>query len=716
VTAELDVASAIDPSDLPAEPYTTGPTSPTDGRHIAVAVARTVGAALALPLALYVVLRPENYGLTPNTLDPFFYTGYAINFDDIMNAVRGRHYLVSRWSAYYPGYIADALAGPFVGRLLLRLVLAAAILLSIWGMGRRWQWTRAQQLLIGVLVLTMPMFVRAFFTDYVEYMVVALGICLVAICLRERQTALSAAISGALAALIVVANPIAITSIVLPLAVCVLLGGRRVRDKAFIAAVIAGAGAVVVMGGLVIFRWRYGIDNVYQPSIDFIRNYRGRDLLKSPRREWLWHFTWLFATPIVLVSAAGLAWRRSVRFERVEVVAFAMAGLQYLYQWLDQFVRDGDGLEISYYWSFAYPTFAVAFAVFIGRLTRTISSVPLVIGSLAWILFLLIGVPDAFRLPAGVGFAIVALVAVGGVIAVCRRSTVAALAIVVGLVGWTQIGAPRYDPSSYFQFNMSPRYDDLFRMAGDISEMAYREAVWFEEQMDTIANDASTSFVVLGNWSSNIVGLYAPHVVGHMVPVDPETGRLSRVGIAEIRTGSRPIVAVLGPPGDVATMIATFPEDLGVGSLLLDVTHASALGYRLVVYDMPDSAILPFTWNAADLPIASGRIRGGAVEADEGEPAGFVTFGPYLPLRPGKYAVVLRASSSAPPGQVVGTFDVSSTDGGRATEAPIEGTGGVVQEVRLTFEVGQSVDRWEFRTMWNGTGAMTAYTISLERT
>ena len=139
------------------------------------------------------------------------------------------------------------------------------------------------------------------------------------------------------------------------------------------------------------------------------------------------------------------------------------------------------------------------------------------------------------------------------------------------------------------------------------------------------------------------------------------------------------------------------------------------MGYRLVVYDMPDSAILPFTWNAADLPIASGRIRGSTVEADEGDPAGFVTFGPYLPLRPGKYSVLLRASSSAPPGQVVGGFDVSSTDGGSVTEAPIEGTGGAIQEVRLTFEVGQSAGLWEFRTKWNGTGALTVYTISLER-
>ena len=40
------------------------------------------------------------------------------------------------------GYIADAIFGPFIGRPLLRLLPAAAILLAIWGMGKRWGWTR----------------------------------------------------------------------------------------------------------------------------------------------------------------------------------------------------------------------------------------------------------------------------------------------------------------------------------------------------------------------------------------------------------------------------------------------------------------------------------------------------------------------------------------------------------------------------------------------
>ena len=110
MTAELDVAAAIDPSDLPAGRSHRAdqfPRRPAYARW----PSREVAAALALSLVLYVVLRPENYGLTPTHLDPFFYSGYAINFDDVMNAVQDRHYFVSRWSAYYPGYIADALAG-----------------------------------------------------------------------------------------------------------------------------------------------------------------------------------------------------------------------------------------------------------------------------------------------------------------------------------------------------------------------------------------------------------------------------------------------------------------------------------------------------------------------------------------------------------------------------------------------------------------------------
>ena len=123
------------------------------------------------------------------------------------------------------------IAGPFVGRLLLRLVLAGLILGALWCLGASWKWTRAQQLLIGTLVLTMPMFLRAFFTDYVEYLVVALGICLVCLCLREQHTRVTASVIGLLSGLIVIANPISITLVGLCFLAAMVLGASTVRGR-----------------------------------------------------------------------------------------------------------------------------------------------------------------------------------------------------------------------------------------------------------------------------------------------------------------------------------------------------------------------------------------------------------------------------------------------------------------------------------------------------
>ena len=679
-------------------------------------VARVGLAAVGLPLFLYLVLRPENYGLTPNSLDPMFYSGYAINFDDLLNAVSDRHYFVSRWTAYYPGYIADRLAGPFVGRLLWRLALASIVTLSIWSLGRRLKWSRVLNLLVVIVVLTMPIFVRAFFTDYVEYLVVALGICVVCLTLREDQTRLTGLGIGLLSGTILVANPVSIWLVGLCAVTSLVIGARSLRQRLTLAVMMSAGVAAVVFGGLVFFRWRYGIENVYKPSIDFARA-RVSDSAgpwKDRRLHWMGRFTWLYAAPMVLAVAVVLARRGFAKFNNLEVSALVLCGAQGAIQWINQFVFDGIDLEVSFYWSFSFPTFAVALAVVVARLgAGTRPSVLLAVG-MGWVVLLLVGVPDDLRLPAGLLFGGLAVSVLVLLAVVAGRSAVAATIIVIAFVGWTQIGAPVYDPKAHSPINVAPNYDQLFREAGDVSETVYHEAVWFSEQMDTIANDASTSFVPVGQWSSTISGLYAPHVIDRLVAVDPDGVHLNSSQASQIKSGFRPILAVFGPPADVAGLIKSFPADLGVGTQLLDVTHGSALGYRLVVYAMPDNAQLPFTWSSAVLPIVNGHHAGDEVTVSAPDLPGFVTYGPYTYVERGSYQVTLRYSASTGPDVAIGSFEVASPEEeGLFASTSLPGTDGRVAEVTLTFSSPQERSRFEFRTSWSGVGELTVRNITL---
>ncbi|MCU1359978.1 MAG: hypothetical protein JWN99_1267 [Ilumatobacteraceae bacterium] len=679
----------------------------------AVAAWPAVAIAVALPLALYLVLRPENFGLTPNALDPMFYFGYATNFDDMLNATGDRHYFVSRWSAYLPGYVANRIAGPYAGRLLWRLVLAVAILASLWGFGRRRGWTMSQRILVGTLVLTMPMFVRAFFTEYVEYLVVALGICLVCMCLRERQTVWSAVTIGVLGGLIAVANPVAISMVGLCMLTCVLVGAGAWRWRAAVGALVGASAIAVVLAGLVLFRWRYGIHNVYQPSIDFIRTYHpAEDPWRSPRLEWLAKFTWLYMVPIVLATALAMRWWRKVEFDRIERAALVLCAIQYGSHWFDQYVRHNLSLELSYYFSYSYPTFVVALVVVVARLAAGVRPSIIALITVGWIGFLLVGVPDWLRLPSGLLFALVAMLVVAGVAALARSVPAAALAALILLIGWTQIGAPGYDPSAYTPINGSPLYDQLYRKEGDLSETIDHEAVWFEDQMDHVPGDATASFVPTGGWAGIIVGVYAPHVVNRLLLVDPSP-HLAPVSATEIKLGTRPTVAVYGPPEEVAAMVATFPADLGIGTKVLDETHRGGLGYRLVVYAMPDAASLPFVFGPDVLSIANGHRENGEVTVSADDLAGVVTYGPYATLHPGTYRVTLHYTSSAAPTDVVGAFDIAPAPSAVGSTIPMVGTAGQPGEVSLTFEAVDPGTRWEFRSAWNGTGTLTVDDVTL---
>ena len=597
-------------------------------------------------------------------------------------------------------------------RLVWLWLLAGFIVAALLELGRRLGWRRSVGALTCVLVLSTPMFLRAYLTDYVEYLVVGLGVCFVVLCLRERQTTATAAAIGLLGSAMLIANPISIFAVALAGLAALVLERGGWRRRARLLVVSALTASALIVAGLVLFRARYGIPNVYEPTIRFARTYAGDpDAWKSPRLEWLGKFTWVYTPPVLLAVAAAMSIRRKVVWSRVEVGALVLCAAQYAFQWIDQFVRDGFGLELSFYWSFVLPAYLVALAVVVAKICQPVSSRSLAAVAAVWLLVLVGGIPAALRLPAGWWLLVVSVAAVAALIAVTlRHPALGAGALVVGLL-WMQIGAPHYDPTAYFFLNVSPRYDEVIWRAGDESDVFFDEAVWFAEQMDKVPNDASTSFISAGGWSSAISGLYAPHVTGRIIY--PERGVvLAEQTIREIKSGFRPIVAIFGEQRLVEGIYTDLASRTSLSAPVLDVTRDRGFRYRLVVLNMPDAARLPFTWNADVLPRVGGQVDGTSVIASPPEPAGVLTYGPYHYLPPGRYTVTFRYRADAPLDALVGTADASVLAGTPVEAVDLFGTDGVPVDLSIEFESTEYAV-WEFRSFWNGTAPLAIESITL---
>ncbi|MEZ5409916.1 MAG: hypothetical protein R2761_17945 [Acidimicrobiales bacterium] len=661
-----------------------------------------LAAAILLPLVLFLVLQPETFGITPNNLDPMFYTGLGINFDDAVK-VGANHYFITRWSAWYPLYLADQVAGPFWGRLVLRWAATSAVLIGLWHLRPRWTWP--QRLLSGAVLVTMPMFLRPLMTDYTEYAIVLFGLGLVTVALREpeRQSARTAAVAGVFTGLLAVANPLTVLMVVPPLALMVLANSRWLPAKLINSVVIGVTAALVVAVGLAWFRWLYDIPNIYQPTIDFLRNPPGPDLLRSPNRSWLARFTWLYVPPFTAGVAALASLRPETRLDRLEWQAVGLSVVQWLVQWADQFLRHGTGLELSYYWSFSFPTLGIAVAMVTARLASHIDlrrAAAVVAGLVA---LLLIGVPSWLRLPHKFGFVALSLaVALAIGLLLRRRSTLPGLSLFVAYVTLTQVGAPPYHPLAYHFFDASPRYDHLFWGDGDQAEEIYREAVWFEREMDKVPDDEDSVFLTIDNTAGPIQGIYHPHVGGQLIGFDKETNRLRPIDRLLLLTGRWSELSILGPPDKVAAAIDTLARELPLPAPSIDEVHDSDLGFRLVAFPLPSFPPLPLTIEASDLPTLAGRVEGTDVVADAGVPATFAVYGPYLALPPGRYTVTLHYTSTGSGGASPGTFDVFTVGAGAVTSAPLDDTDGAPGEITLPFEATTQEQAWEFRVRTEG--------------
>ncbi len=122
------------------------------------------------------------------------------------------------------------------------------------------------------------------------------------------------------------------------------------------------------------------------------------------------------------------------------------------------------------------------------------------------------------------------------------------------------------------------------------------------------------------------------------------------------------------------------------------------------------------TFAAKALFSLTGRVEGERrVAAQPQDKAGYLTFGPYVPLRRGTYRIAMSYSSSAPPDTQIGTWDIfDASSGAQLAVYPLAGTSGTAAEREVTFEAhnwGQH--RFEFRAFWNGLSDLQVETVRI---
>ena len=469
--------------------------------------------ALGLPLAGFWIVRPDWFSRL-NGLDSYFYTGYAQNMGDVIATSGDKHYFVSRWTVYLPNRLFFKLFGAESGYLMLRWLFAAVVCAAILALGWR-RWRRSDTIALAVLMLLMPMLLRTVLSDYVDSLTVPAGIaCIAAVALRPRSR-WTAAVVGALGAAILVANPIAF-SIVLCLIPAWTRELRWTRSLAASFTIATGAFVAVLAAGLFAFRIRYGIPNVYAPTIDFMRtNASLIDPLKSHRLFWMVHRIWIYLPLMVLAVWQYLARVAKVEFDSADRTILTTCGVQYLFQIWYQFGRHGSTLELPYYWSMIVPALLLSICVIVGKLVA--HSHRLLLSAVAATLLVAIllwrsNVPELY----GSWLAAAIVVTITGI--VWWRSGPFARSFgacsIVFLVFTFQVAAPRPEPLEPGQGFVDAAYETVYDVDGSLGVNGYHAATWFSDRMKELGSpiEQSAFFWIGGGEAHQMAAMFSAHV------------------------------------------------------------------------------------------------------------------------------------------------------------------------------------------------------------
>ena len=343
-------------------------TAVTDARRTLAIVAETAFVALCPALAFWVMhfspIAQKEF------VDPFVYTGYINNFEDLFQRYGVTYYGV-RFGLVAPAELSAAVFGPVGGYFFLRYALSLIAGLPFYVLIRQ-RFGRPAAVASVSLLLTSPYFARAVLWDHPDASGVPLlfaAISLLLIESRRRWVLDSCAALGAGLAIhsnIFVAAPLAV--FVVTWTLFSLLWQREFRaiaTRLFI--LLAGVGAITAIASAY-YRWRVDVTDMFSVTINKSLELASGGMVewRTAGVEWVSR-EWHVLTPLVLCLLALLAWsKRRNTFH--EAVTWASAAAATAFFYIVQFGLDGNSLELFYYFSYLLPFAFLLLALIVGAL------------------------------------------------------------------------------------------------------------------------------------------------------------------------------------------------------------------------------------------------------------------------------------------------------------------------------------------------------------
>ncbi len=334
-----------------AGPATTAPSS-SRSRLVALLV------VLATPIVVLVVLRVSPY-FRLNNGDPFIYVGYSNAFRSHVERF-GYTYHSVRFGLIFPLRLSLAL-GPVWGYFVLRYALYLIAIVPMWAVLR--PMNRRIALLGPVIFVSSPVAAQAILTTHPDTIVVpgvTFTLCTLTLAVRSTsrlKTGLLSLVAGLAAGVTLNANVFSapLVALMVVAALMTLLVSRRVLDAVIVTVSTLVGTLMVIAAGMLVYRYMFGNANIYETTLNAMRDVSGSDIWRTPSLEWMTTRRYIYV-PLLVIAFAGAAlfrrWRRKLLPPADECLIFISVVLGFLYFVIHQFVLRGTSMEQAYYYSY----------------------------------------------------------------------------------------------------------------------------------------------------------------------------------------------------------------------------------------------------------------------------------------------------------------------------------------------------------------------------